>query len=424
LNFLKISPPIAIIGLGISGESALNLLLSAGIPRSQIATFDEKAPADFNDPSKLIAAFSPKTLVVSPGVPLKKPWIRDFINRGGEITSELSLACQVLTTERVIGITGSLGKSTVASILQAGLNSFSDCGFVGGNLGTPLSMYAAHLQRGAKRADWVVLELSSYNLENCQGLDCDFGAITYLTPNHLERYRDLTEYYDTKWWLSKITKDTLFLNKYGGDLEAYSKTKKTTIAVEFSDPTDTQLQPLNLNESKLLGNHNRENIALACRIALQANWPITAIKAMKDFPGLSHRVENIGTFKGVLYVNDSKATTMRSVLTAASSLRGDVRGTIHLLVGGRDKALPWHELTELNLLRPIKFYFFGESRSVARTKSGLDGVEYSHLKQAVEAAESSAIAGDLVLLSPGGTSLDEFKNFEDRGNFFRSLVQK
>ncbi len=421
-TFSKIKPPIAVVGLGIAGEAALDLLLSAGVSRSEIATFDDKNPADFNDPDHLIRSFRPKTLVVSPGVALSKLWIQSFQNAGGIITSELSLACQVLTTERIIGITGSLGKSTVASLLESGLNSFSKCGFVGGNLGLPLSVYVKKILAGDTRADWIVLELSSYNLENCVELHCDIGAITYLTPNHLERYQSLSHYYKTKWHLSEITSGPMILNSNGGDLSFFAKGFSHPGGLVFTDQNDTEIKDLNPNESQLLGAHNRDNFALACKIALKAGWPTTSIQAMKSFAGLPHRVENLGVHNGVLFVNDSKATTIKSVITAAGSLRASVNGCIHLLIGGKDKSLPWSELGVLSQLSPIKFYFFGECRKTAHDVSALLGEEFLRLADAIDAAKKSAQSNDLILLSPGGTSLDEFKNFEERGSFFKSRI--
>jgi UDP-N-acetylmuramoylalanine--D-glutamate ligase len=424
MNKLVVKTPVAIVGLGLSGQAAIDLLLAAGTRREDIVTFDQKSKADYSSIENLLSEVRPATLVVSPGVPLSMPALRRFAADGGLITSELSLALQLCTTERVIGVTGSVGKSTVVSLLQEGLRSFSKSGFVGGNLGTPLARYALGLLLGKPRADWLVLELSSYQLENCSGLDCDVSALTYFTPNHLERYSSLEEYYSCKWKLASLTRGPVVLNRNGGDLAKWAASRSTTHQLIWTDQTDPLIEKFNLHELRLLGLHNRDNFALACRIALLAQWPSSSITAMKSFGGLSHRVENLGVFNGVTYVNDSKATTMESVKTAVKSLRPLVAGQIHLLLGGRDKSLPWEELAELEHLYPIHFYFFGECGALAHHKSKLTAAEFPTLRLAFQAAHAASRTKDLVLLSPGGTSLDEFKNFEDRGDVFRGLVQR
>jgi UDP-N-acetylmuramoylalanine--D-glutamate ligase len=431
MNKLRIKTPVAIIGLGISGHAALNLLLASGIDHEDLATFDQKTLDKYSSLDDLIEKFRPSTLVVSPGVPLSQPELQKFSSAGGIITSEISLALQLCTTEKIIGVTGSLGKSTVVSLLQEGLSSFSKTGFVGGNLGTPLSSYALGVLQGGARADWLVLELSSYQLENCAGLHCDFSAITYLTPNHMERYSSLEDYYLFKWKLASITKSHVILNNRGGDLLKFaSRAPKvldqngdpTAPQVVWTDQSDPLVKNLDLEDVQLLGLHNRDNLSIACRLALLAGWPPSSITAMKAFRGLPHRLENLGVHNEIIYVNDSKSTTMESVKTAVNSLRPYAGGQIHLLLGGRDKALPWEELTALELLSPIHFYFFGECRALAHRKSKLTADEFPTMQLAFQAAQAVAKPKDLILLSPGGTSLDEFKNFEARGDAFRRLV--
>jgi UDP-N-acetylmuramoylalanine--D-glutamate ligase len=426
IDFLR--RPIAIVGMGLSGEAARRLLLRNGVKAGDLVTFDDKAGvADFHQPEELIRQRNPRTLVVSPGVPLARDWIRDFADHGGAITSELALALHFLTNERVIGVTGSVGKSTTVSLLEAGLKAFSPESFVGGNIGRPLADYAADLaERKRQPAPWVVLELSSYQLENCGHLRCELSCITYFTPNHLERYPSLEAYYEQKWLLAKFTERAVILNRHGGDLAKYAKGKRESAELLWTDQNDEELVSCHLEQAQLLGSHNQDNLALAAKIAREAGWPASAIEAMKAFRGLPHRMENLGLRQEIRFVNDSKATTMESVKTAAFGLyeQMDRKKQLVLLLGGRDKNLPWAQLNELKKIQKLRPVFFGECREKAQQLSGLSGDSFPKLHDAVNALRKIALPGDTVLLSPGGTSLDEFKNFEERGKFFTQQVQK
>lgn len=426
-TFIKnLKTPIAIVGMGKSGEAARNLLLLHGIESHSILTFDAKLPtADFKDPDVLMAQKQPRTLVVSPGVPLASEWIQKAQGAGVKITSELALACSCLDGEKLIGVTGSVGKSTTVSLIGAGLHAFSPEGFVGGNLGTPFSQYAVEvLQSKRPRADWVILELSSYQLENCENLRLEFGAITFFTSNHLERYPSLQDYYKTKWKLLSITEKHVFLNKNGGDLSEYAEQNPSS-KLRVVSPEDTAMKALHLEQAQLIGSHNQDNLALAASLALAARWPISAIDGMKNFKGLVHRLENAGTFKGVRFINDSKATAMDSVLIATQAAH-DTKGAgnrMFVLLGGRNKSLPWEDLKPLHNFKDSLFVFFGECREMAQAKSELPGPSFSHLGEALDYTLTQVKEGDTVLLSPGGTSLDEFKSFEERGDFFKKRIR-
>ncbi|HEY8272367.1 MAG TPA: UDP-N-acetylmuramoyl-L-alanine--D-glutamate ligase [Pseudobdellovibrionaceae bacterium] len=420
-----IQTPVAIIGMAKSGQSAERLLLASGHKKEDVLTFDQKAPAQFSDPLELINKGRPKTLVISPGVPLKSSWIVEAQKSGIIITSEINLACEYLANEKIIGVTGSLGKSTTVSLLGAGVTAFDKNAFVGGNLGTPFCEYAYGIVTGKRpRAQWIILELSSYQLENCKSLHLDHSVITFLSANHMERYEHLEDYYLTKWRIVDKTKKTLFLNKNGGHLLMFAKKQSEFSRCRVVSSEDSDLAPYSLSQSALLGSHNQDNIALAAQIALQCHWPLSSIKAMKTFQGLEHRLENMGFFNGVRYINDSKATALDSVLTAVEVAHKYLSplATLHVLLGGRNKNLPWEELIPLGNLSGIKFLFFGECKEIASTKSQLLGPQFAKLEEAVTYVMGQAKSDDIVLLSPGGTSLDEFKGFEDRGRFFKEKV--
>jgi UDP-N-acetylmuramoylalanine--D-glutamate ligase len=426
MDFVK--RPIAIVGLGLSGEAARRLLTRNGVRKEDLCVFDDRPGAgDYHDPAKLLEERQPATLVVSPGYPLAKEWIREFRERGGAVTSELALALYFLTNERLIGVTGSVGKSTTVSLLEAGFQRFSPDSFLGGNIGRPLADYVVDLQeRKRKVAPWIVLELSSYQLENCGNLRCEYSAVTHLTPNHMERYASLEEYYAAKWELVKRTTKAVILNRHGGDLQKWAKGKREEAEILWTDQNDEELDYLHLHRARLLGSHNQDNLAVAAKLAREAGWPPESFEGMKEFPGLPHRMENLGEVGGVRFVNDSKATTMESAKTAAFGLydQMDRKKQLVLLLGGKDKNLPWEELNELKKIQKLRPVFFGAVGERAKAGCGLDGPVFAKLGDAIAHLPEIARAGDTVLLSPGGTSWDEFKNFEERGKFFAERVKK
>ncbi|MBL7669995.1 MAG: UDP-N-acetylmuramoyl-L-alanine--D-glutamate ligase [Bdellovibrionaceae bacterium] len=416
--------------MGKSGKAAVELLKSFGLAQRDILTFDDNPGlADTSDVNTVLA-FSAKLAVVSPGIPLATPWIQSLKKSGVEITSEISLTTRMLKSEILIGITGSVGKSTTTAALgAAALATDSNC-FVGGNLGTPFSVYGAEVLMGKRpRAKFVILELSSFQLENCDGLALDSSLITFLSPNHLERYADLESYYETKFKIDEIARNRLFLNINGGDLVGYfNKTRSKEIASAPKRHTwvDKNRIPKDLfdfSRASLIGPHNQDNLALAFSVVQYYGWPKESLASLLSFPGLPHRLQRVKCAGEVLFVNDSKATALDSVITAVESCRHLKRpGKIHLLLGGRDKKLPWSDLSFLGQGSNCLFYFFGECREEAQKLSSLPGRTFPKLEFAVNEALTQVKPGDTVLLSPGGTSRDEFRDFEERGDAFSRLI--
>ncbi|MBC7741224.1 MAG: UDP-N-acetylmuramoyl-L-alanine--D-glutamate ligase [Bdellovibrionaceae bacterium] len=420
----NLKTPIAVIGLGKSGLAAVSFLKLAGYQDADIITYDDKkaSPLGYKhvtQPTDLTNLF-PRTLVVSPGVSLNTNWIQQIAATGARVTSELTLATSVLTTEKLIGVTGSVGKSTVTSLIGASALTDDPNAFVGGNLGTPFCQYAIDILNGRTQAHWIILELSSYQLENCAHLEFEFSAITFLSANHLERYASLEEYYRTKLQITHATKQICFINKTSEDAVQFAKLAKCAYQ-EVSAETfeDKEL----LKSVLLIGAHNKDNFAIAAELAKAAGFSAESLTAMAQFKGLLHRLEFVNTIKGVKYINDSKATSMDSVEVAAQGCLESLTNSakLYLLLGGKDKTLPWEQLAHLAVPQIIPL-FFGACGQLAKNKSQLSGPYFSKLIEALEHAYQSAQAGDVVLLSPGGTSLDEFKNFEDRGEFFKKFV--
>lgn len=433
--------PTAILGLGISGKAVFKLLIDCGISKDQIFLFDQKSSenalsghailSDIEDLKK----FGIKSFILSPGLAKSSPWIQDFLNLGGQVTSELEIASSFLTTEKVITVTGSVGKSTTVSLLGAGLAEFCSNYFVGGNLGLPLADYALKIIAGAKPADWVVLELSSFQLETFSNLSASASAITSLTPNHLERYADLNHYYDTKLSLIEKTLGPIFLSKPGGDLFDFYQKKSSALDSQKSHLTIfstkeiiwcdvNEFQNLSLDSARLIGRHNQANLVLVSKIAERLEWPVSARKGFCRFSGLEHRLQDLGIYNGIRFINDSKATAIDSVLQAVVAVTENSCEKNWILLGGRDKNLPWHDLAHLKNLKNSEFVFFGECANLAQQKSKLSGSRFINLAAAMDYVLAEAKPKDCVLLSPGGTSLDEFKSFEHRGNYFKDRILK
>ena len=259
----KLKTPIALVGLGKSGKAAYRLLKFVGFSENEIFTFDEKdSAAEFSEPEKLIE-HKPKTVVVSPGFPLKTPWLVKLVNSGCFLTSEISLAASLISTESIIGVTGSIGKSTVVSLIGEAMLVDDPSAFVGGNLGIPFCQYAFEILSGRKKAKWIVLELSSYQLENCAGLKLLHSVITYLSPNHLERYNSLDEYYQTKIKIISMTSGKCILNSKSEDINKYISNNKDHLVF-----TNSEQIPADLKKTiYLIGRHNKDNFSLALEIA-------------------------------------------------------------------------------------------------------------------------------------------------------------
>lgn len=421
--YIKALPlPVAIIGMGKTGTSVKKLLLKAGLSESQIFTFDEKSSSDFSTEIEILRA-EPKTLVVSPGVSLKKKFIQELSQMGALITSEINIASHFLDGECLIGVTGSIGKSTTTAALGSALSAIDPNCFFGGNLGTPFAEYALKtFDPGFQRAKYIVLELSSYQLENSKDLALDYGIITYLSPNHLERYEGLDEYYMTKWQMIDQTKLKVFANALGGDLSNWAQ-KHTNPKVFLINPL-LDFPKEDWSVYRVLGEHNQQNLSLCLKVLQELMLPSQAHIGLQHFSGLSHRMENLGSHREILFVNDSKATSLDSVRTAMNSCLEFGKGRLWLMLGGRDKNLPWNQIRDFKSHSLVEFIFFGEARQIIQGASGLPGPAYSSLKDALDHVKLHATSGDTVLLSPGGTSLDEFPNFEARGDFFRKYVQE
>ena len=390
---------VALLGMGKSGQSALNLLKQYESQFEILKAFDDHNPQFEPLTPQILKDYRFDTLIVSPGVPLAQ--VRSKIQNFPDIQllSELDLASCFLTHEIVIGITGSVGKSTTTSLIGEVLKALDPHAFVGGNLGTPLCDYAKELQNNRAKARYIVLELSSFQIENMKHLKIDVGAITSLVPNHLERYRDKNHYFDTKLSLYHLSKGPLILNLNGGELKDYLSSKKLPFDVIWTNPD--QHPEFSFHEMKLIGKYNHDNAAIALSILKYLKVDPSYFSYLKTFPGLPHRLEWVTTKNGVRYINDSKATAIQSIKESIQAVLPNTENRLHLLLGGRDKKLNWENLSDFNLNPHIKYYFFGEASSLIQSKTQLPGPQFSSLASCLEFLSQVVQKGDTVLLSPG-----------------------
>lgn len=384
---------------------------------------------------------------VSGGVPLDLQLVAAARKRGIPLSNDSQIFMEAVPCP-VIGITGSSGKTTTTSLVgrmaQAAVLPPHQA-WVGGNIGTPLVDQLDNIRAG----DLVVLELSSFQLE-LMTCSPQVAAVLNVTPNHLDRHGTLAAYTAAKARILDYQQpqDTAVLNRDDpGSWNLGRRVAGETVSFGFRKPAfagrsayleeeticwgcDGAETPVLLRDEILLrGEHNLSNVLAACAIALAAGFAVQAVRdGVRGFKGVAHRLEFVRTWNGTHWYNDSIATAPER--TKAALLAFDE--PMVLLLGGRDKNLPWDDLAELIRQRVDHVIAFGEAADLivrAIGRPGVGGRPYSlvrcaGLEQAVQAAAETARPGDVILLSPGGTSFDEFKDFEARGEAYRLWVNK
>ncbi len=399
-------------------------------------------------------------LALSGGVPLTIPIVDAAIQRGIELSNDTQIFMEAVPC-RTIGITGSAGKTTTTTLVgnmaiecykfkvesNSQLSNLqpSNRVFVGGNIGDPLINYVDEM----KPDDLAILEISSFQLEQMT-ISPNIAAILNITPNHLDRHGTMEAYAAAKARILEFQsdKDIAVLGRddsgsWGLRGKAYGRVFTFSLS-ELPENLDGAYlhdgllslrdgfayMPLMLREKvQLRGDHNVSNVLAAFAIGHAAGLALDAmLTAAEEFRGVPHRLELVRELHGVHWYNDSIATTPERAMAGIHAFEE----SIVLLLGGRDKDLPWEDLATLIHQRVDHVVLFGEAaekieKAVTTSKSEkrpytLERVE--HLREAVYKAAEIAESGDVVLLSPGGTSYDEFKDFEERGEKFRVWVQE
>lgn len=385
-------------------------------------------------------------LCISGGVPLDLPIIREAQKQGIPLTNDSQIFFEELRSPS-IGITGSAGKTTTTTLVGEIAKQACRQGqhaWIGGNIGTPLITFVQDIQVD----DIVVLELSSFQLE-LMTHSPTIAAVTNITPNHLDRHGSMQAYTAAKanilayqqagdyailnredegsWSLKPMVKGNLItfgLQKPDDDLEG------TFIDNGFLCLTQGQQskQICPVDCVRLRGKHNLLNALAACAIAIAADMPFDAIQSgIEKVQGIPHRLEFVRRWHGADWYNDSIATTPERTLAAIHSFEG----RLVLLLGGRDKKLPWGDLAAEVHQRADHIFLFGEAADLIETAfSHYENGDLPYslekcgtMENAIRAAAKAVKENDIVLLSPGGTSYDAFKDFEERGELFKQIVE-
>ncbi len=435
---------VVVVGFGRSGQAATKLLLREGarvvvsearprkdLPQGLLSSFEEQGVIFETGGHRPETLTSADLVVVSPGVPLEV--YASAVLSGIPVIGELELAYQYLKGKKVVAITGTNGKTTTTAMVTDILRLSGYRVFVGGNFGTPLSEFVL----SGQKAEMVVLEVSSFQLETTITFAPDVALLLNITPDHLERYLSFEDYARAKWRLftaqgpyqaAILPEDLPNLKEALEEIRAkvyfFGKGKGAQAILKegaFELRLAEEPERYTFAGFKLLGEHNRLNFmaaALAARLA--GATPEGVNRAIQSFIGFPHRLEFVGCFGGVYFVNDSKATNVDATLKALEGLAGP----IILILGGKHKGASYRPLAPAIREKVRLLILMGDSRHLMAEE--LRDLTLTRLvptlEEAVALAISEAVSGDTVLLSPAAASFDQFENYQERGDLFREIV--
>ncbi|MFC0309778.1 UDP-N-acetylmuramoyl-L-alanine--D-glutamate ligase [Gallibacterium trehalosifermentans] len=427
---------VTIVGLGKTGLSCVDYFFNKSVKLQVMDTRQQPAgveqlPSDVPVHTGGLNAewlVSSDLIVLSPGIALTTPEIQQAIAAGVEVVGDIELFCREAKAP-IVAITGSNGKSTVTTLVYemakaAGMNVG-----VGGNIGIPA------LSLLDKNCELFVLELSSFQLETTYSLTAAAATILNISEDHMNRYHDLADYRQAKLRIYHQAQ-TLIINhedrlsypdnqESGQQLFRFAAQDADYYLAKEADKTyltTPQKRLLAVDQIKLSGRHNYMNALAAIALAEAANVPeVGIVQALKNFAGLDHRFQTVHEENGVRWVNDSKATNVGSTQAALNGL--EVAGRLYLLLGGDGKGADFSELKPLINKTNIFCYCFGQDKQALAALS-TQSVIVDTMEQAIQAIRPLLKAGDMVLLSPACASLDQFANFEVRGQEFARLAKQ
>jgi len=439
---------VLVVGFGKTGEAVCEFLMKkkAAVKISEkreasqitekIMAWTERGVV-FETGGHQRASFLEADLIVpSPGVPPIAE-LKDALAQGVEIISEIELAFRYLKG-KVIGITGTNGKSTTASLTHQILKNGGIKSFLAGNIGTPLIRFV----EASKDDHFYVTELSSFQLEYVKQFRASISVFLNVTPDHLDWHQNFDRYFAAKRRLVELQTghDKAVLNRddplvWGLNKEldpsvfGFSRETSTSpgcciennCLVCSNDDHDVNESIIHIKDIPLPGVHNLENVLAAVSVGKLLKVPPSTIKSsVINFKGLEHRLEKVTVLKDVIFYNDSKATNVGATLKSIQSF--DQR--IVLILGGRDKGGNFEMLREPASHRVKEIILLGEARDkIAEVlRNGIPIQIASSLKEAVELGFAAASPGEIVLLAPACTSFDMFANFEERGRVFKREV--
>ncbi|MEP6669603.1 MAG: UDP-N-acetylmuramoyl-L-alanine--D-glutamate ligase [Chthoniobacter sp.] len=432
---------IAVLGAGESGESAARLLHQENAMVTILDTAEEnklrkKIEALGAEGIRVIAGLAAEhesthsrydAVILSPGIDPAVPLVQNFIKRRIEMIGELELAYEMCKCP-IIGITGTNGKTTTTQLVEKMLNACGVKTVACGNIGPAFSAKV----RESARLDVMTVEISSFQLETVRRFHCQTSVWLGFAPDHLDRYHSMEEYYAAKIRIfENQTADDWAIVNYRDKLPPLQAQKITFSAYVSDGDFDLRngvihfrgVPVLAMAETNLRGSHNAENLMATLGVGFVRGLSFAQmVPPLREYKPLPHRCEILRTVNGVEWVNDSKGTNPDSVEKA---LHSETRRVV-LIAGGKDKGFEYDLLTDLVAARCRAVVVMGEmaDRIEAIWKARLPVSNAGRsLEKAVELAHSLAQPGDVVLFSPGTSSFDMFKNYADRGNQFRALVQ-
>ena len=380
-----------VVGLARSGRSAAAALAREGV---DVVAADRRLGND-DDPRLLDDV---ELVIKSPGVPGENVLVAAARERNIPVWSEVELGFRLLRGSRLVGVTGTNGKTTTVELLGAIFRAAGRSVVVAGNVGRPLT--------SVEPADWIVCELSSFQLEDVHELACEIAVLLNLEPDHLDRHGLFDAYRAAKLRIFERAASAIVPRGLG------------LPGIPFSRDDALPAEP------RMPGAHNRENAAAATAAARIAGIGDDAIaRALTDFPGVEHRLELVAEVRGVRYVNDSKATNTAAARRALAAYDEPLR----VILGGSLKGEDFAPLADAMTDAVQTAYLIGEAADELETALRSTGVPLERcgdLETAVKKAAEDARPGEVVLLSPACASFDEFRDFEHRGEEFRRLVQK
>jgi UDP-N-acetylmuramoylalanine--D-glutamate ligase len=451
---------VTVMGLARSGVAACGLLQAAG---AHVTVADQKESAELTaaldriDRDHVNVTLGTRyessldeadLVVISPGVPYRSAPLESVRRRGVKVISELELASQFFRSP-LLAITGTNGKSTTVTLIGKFLSESGQRAFVGGNLGTALSEAALedlHASQVGKPSpyDYLVVEVSSFQLEAIDRFHPWLAALLNVTVDHQDRYESLDEYVAAKqrifenqtasdFALFNLDDDRVAALRRGVHAKRVGFTTTSIIGVDMyggtyledglivTTVTGVRQEICHRSEIRIIGNHNVENAMAAATYAVLCGCPLDAIRrVLATFPGLEHALEIVRERRGVQFVNDSKGTNVDATLKALES----IDQPIWLIAGGRDKGGDFSRLAQAVSRRVTRVILIGEAAPLLRRawEDVARLTEAGNLRDAVDLAAQEASPGDVVLLSPACASFDMFSDYQDRGRQFKAMV--
>ena len=436
---------ISVIGVGVSNAPLIRFLVDGG---AIVSAHDKKNASALGDIYKELSALG-VSFVLGEGylkeipdgteIIFKTPGLRGDVpellaakEKGIEVTSEMELFFELCPCE-IIAVTGSDGKTTTTTLIGEMLKKEGYTCHIGGNIGKPLVVELENM----KPDDKAVLELSSFQLFSMKKSP-KIAVVTNVTPNHLDWHKDFEEYIESKKNIMKYQdENSVLITNYSnaitkkmgeeakGEWRSFSSTKDALVHLDNNEIFFGSEKIINASDIIIPGIHNIENYMAAIAATKDYVSRETVEYVAKNFGGVSHRIELVRTLDGVRYYNDSIASSPARTTAGLSSFNEKVI----LIAGGYDKKIPFDEFGEVINERVKKLVLVGltseKIEAAVKNASNFEGLPIfreTDFEHAVKTARNCAESGDIVILSPACASFDLFKNFEERGNFFKKIV--